>query len=340
MTGKLVGLMQMLPFPGKLSLATDMAEYEAAAVKHQQEEIRNQIIQMVKNLYYDLYAVDRALEITEKNRELIKQLIQITEIRYTTGAGLQQDVLRAQVELSKLEDDLIMWEQNRLAVVAQLNSLLNRPVNTSVKKTRIENFLPQFIKEDFFTEKIEQSRPLLRSWQERIQKTEAASKLALRDLWPNFTLGAIYSQRNDLSDGRQMPDFFSATVSINIPLFANRKQKARIAEKQLALNAIKAEYENVKINVLAEIEKISAELERNRKRFDLYKGGILLQAQQSLESAQAGYQVGKVDFLTLISNWMMLQNYELQFHFATAGFYKKLADLEFALGREIKFLEE
>lgn len=336
MTGKLVGLMQMFPFPGKLSLATDMAESEAAAVKYQQEEIRNQIVQMVKNLYYDLYVVDRALEITEQNKELLKHLIKVTETKYATGSGLQQDVLRSQVEQSKLEDDMIMWTQKRSAVTAQINSLLNRPIKTPIEKTPVEMYLTQVSTEDFNTVNIEAERPLLKAWQERIRKTEAASKLAQRDLWPNFTLGATYSQRNDLLDGRKMPDFFSATVSINIPIFANRKQKARIAEKLLALNAINADYEDIKINVLAEVEKISSELERNRKRFELYKGGILLQAQQSLESAQAGYRVGKVDFLTLISSWMMLQNYELQYHFAAAGFYKKLADLEFTLGKEIK----
>lgn len=340
MTGKLIGLMQMFPFPGKLSLATDMAESEAAAVKYQQEEIRNQIIQMVKNLYYDLYVVDRALEITEQNKELLKHLIKVTETKYATGSGLQQDVLRSQVELTKLEDDLIMWTQKRSAVTAQINSVLNRPIKTPIEKTPVEVYLTQFSTVDFNTVNIEAIRPLLKAWQERIQKTEAASKLAQRELWPNFSLGATYSQRNDLMDGRKMPDFFSATVSMNIPIFANRKQKARIAEKKLALSAIKSEYEAVKINVLAEIEKISADMERNRSRFELYQGGILIQAQQSFESAQAGYRVGKVDFLTLINNWMMLQNYELQFHFAAAGFYKRLADLEFALGGELKILEE
>jgi len=287
-----------------------------------------------------LYAVDRALEITEKNKELINHLIKVTETKYATGSGLQQDVLRSQVEQSKLEDDMIMWEQKRAAVSAQLNSLLNRPVNTPVEKTKIEMFLPTLSNKDFIPKKIEQNRPLLQAWQERIQKAEAALKLANRELWPNFTVGASYSQRNDLSDGRQMPDFFSATVSINIPLYSNRKQKAKIAEKQMVLQAVKAEYENVKINLLAEVEKVSGELERNQKRFNLYQRGILLQAQQSLESAQAGYRVGKVDFLTLINNWMMLQNYELQFHFAAAGFFKNLADLEFALGGELKILEE
>jgi len=335
MTGKVIGVMQMFPFPGKLSLATDMAEFEAAAIKYQQEEIRNQVIQMVKQTYFDLYAADRAFETTEKNKALMEQFVHVTETKYATGSGLQQDVLRAQVEISKLEDDLIMWEQRRLSVVARLNALLNRPANTPVDKTLPGLMLPDRPVIIFPAEKIEQNRPLLKAWNERIQKAGTAVKLAERDIWPNFTVGASYRQRNDLADGRQLSDFFSATVSLNIPLYYKRKQKAKVSERGLAFNATKYEYENVKINVLSEIESILAELERNRKRVELYKGGILIQAQQSLESAHAGYRVGKVDFLTLINNWMMLQNYELQYFFALSNFYKNLANYELAIGGDV-----
>jgi len=332
MTGKVIGVMQMFPFPGKLSLATDIAEYEASAIKYQQEEIRNQVVQLVKQTYFDLYAIDRAFETTEKNKALMDQFVHVTETKYATGSGLQQDVLRAQVEISKLEDDLIMWEQKRISVAARLNALLNRPVDNPVDKTLPELKLPDSPITIFPAEEIEQNRPLLKAWNERIQKVESAVKLAERDIWPNFTVGASYRQRNDLADGRQMTDFFSATVSLNMPLYFKRKQKAKVSEKELDFSATKSEYENVKINVLSEIESILAELERNRKRVELYKDGILLQAQQSLESAHAGYRVGKVDFLTLINNWMMLQNYELQYFFALSNFYKNLANYELAVG--------
>jgi cobalt-zinc-cadmium efflux system outer membrane protein len=335
MTGKVIGVMQMFPFPGKLSLATDIAEYEASAIKYQQEEIRNQVVQLVKQTYFDLYAIDRAFETTEKNKALMDQFVHVTETKYATGSGLQQDVLRAQVEISKLEDDLIMWEQKRISVAVRLNALLNRPVDNPIDKTLPELNLPDSPITIFPAEEIEQNRPLLKAWNERIQKVESAVKLAERDIWPNFTVGASYRQRNDLADGRQMADFFSATVSLNMPLYFKRKQKAKVSEKELDFSATKSEYENVKINVLSEIESILAELERNRKRVELYKDGILLQAQQSLESAHAGYRVGKVDFLTLINNWMMLQNYELQYFFALSNFYKNLANYELAVGRDV-----
>lgn len=335
MTGKQISIMQMFPFPGKQSLKTDMAELESTAVKYQQEEIRNQVVNMVKQRYYDLYAVDRAFETTEKNKALMEQFVRVAETKYATGSGLQQDVLRAQVELSKLEDDLIMWEQKRLAVVARLNAILNRPADSPLERTPQELSLPSQTLPVPASETIEQQRPALKAMRERIQKSEAAVQLAKRDLWPNFAVGASYRQRDNLQDGRISHDYVSAVISLNIPLYMNRKQKARIAEKELDVRAISAEYENLRSGILSEVESILADLERNRKRVELYKGGILLQAEQSLDSAHAGYRVGKVDFLTLINNWMMLQNYELQYYFALSNFYKSRASYDLSVGKDV-----
>ncbi len=335
MTGKVIGVMQMFPFPGKLSISSDIAEYEAATMKYQQEEIRNQVIQLVKQNYFDLYAIDRTLETIQKNKALMEQFAFVSETKYKTGSGLQQDVLRAQVEISKLEDEFIMWKQKRLSVSARLNALLNRPVHAYVDKTSPELILPDGSQKIFSVEEIEKHRPLLKAWNQRIQKQGAEVKLADREVWPDFTVGASYRQRNDLADMRKMTDFLSVTLSVNIPLYLNRKQKANMAQQELNFKAVKSEYESVKNNVLSEIQSILAEMEKNRKRAELYQGGLLIQAQQSLESAQAGYKVGKVDFLTLINNWMMLQNYELQYFFTLSDFYKNLADYERAVGMDV-----
>jgi len=340
MTGKVIGIMQMFPFPGKLSLSTDIAEHEAAAKEYQREEIRNQIIQRVKQAYFDLYAVDRAIETTEKNKALMEQFVHVAETKYKTGSGLQQDILRAQVEISKLEDEFIMWKQKRLSVTARLNALLNRPVQTRIERTSPELMLPESPEKISSVEEIEQNRPLLKAWHQKIQKAETEVELAKHDVLPDFTVGASYRQRSDLVDMRQMTDFFSATLSVNIPLYVNRKQKAKVAEQELAFKAIKSQYEDVKINILSEAQRILAELEQNRKRVELYQGGLLIQAQQSLESAQAGYRVGKVDFLTLINNWMMLQNYELQYFFALSNVYKSLAEYKQAVGRDVMQVPE
>lgn len=333
MTGKQIAVTQMFPFPGKLSLSTDMAEFEAAAVQQQQQEVRNQIVQKVRHVYYDIYAVDRALETVQKNKDLMEQLVRVAEVKYATGSGLQQDVLRAQVELTKLDDDLIMWRQKRLVAAAQLNSVLNRPAGSPVGMTLSGLEVPEKMDFSLTQKEIERQRPLLRAWKGKLRKYEAAVKLARRGVWPNITVSAGYSQRNDLKSGAKLHDFFSMSVTLDIPLFYKRKQNQRIGERELDFRAAEADYANVLNGILAEAEIQKAELERNRKRIELYEGGILLQAQQSLESAQAGYQVGKVDFLNVVDNWMRLLDYELQYHFALSDYYKALAGYEFAVGK-------
>jgi len=337
MTGKTISVMQMFPFPGKLSLATDIAELNTAIARWQEQEVRNQIVALVKRVYFDLYAIDRTIETIESNQLLMEQFVSVAETKYATGSGLQQDVLRAQVELSKLGDDLIMWQQKRRSAVAKLNALLNRSADVPVPTTQrdLQQELAETTKDSEL--QIVQNRPLLKAWSEVLEKAEIEIKLAHRDYWPNFSIGVGYSQRDDLKNGAVMHDFFSATVSLNVPLYFKRKQSAKVQQKEISLIVMRSEFQNVRNQVFADIENWLAELERNRKRAQLYEGGILIQAQQSLESALSGYQVGKVDFLTLINNWLMLQNYELQYYRALADYYKALASYEFAVGKNWEF---
>jgi cobalt-zinc-cadmium efflux system outer membrane protein len=332
MTGKVVGIMQMFPFPGKQALAANMARIEASAMKQLEEEVRGQIVQAVKRVYFDIFAVDRARETAERNLALMKQFVRVAEARYATGSGLQQDVLRAQVELARLEDGLLQWDQKRRSLEARLNALLNRPEGSGFEITRPELDLPASDPPPVSAEGLAQTRPLLRAWTDRLEKAGVAVKFATRDRWPNFTVGASYSQRDNLQNGAVMHDFLSVTFSLNIPLFTKRKQGAAVAERALDRAAAEAGYRNALNVVMADAQSAKAALEQSRKRVALFEGGILLQARQSLDSARAGYEAGKVDFLTLINNAMMVENYEQQYYAALADYFKALADFEFAAG--------
>lgn len=334
MTGKQIGVSQMLPFPGKLALKKDMSELEVKAVMFQQKELINRIIFMTKEAYYDLYTADRAIETVEKNIGLMKQIIGAVETKYATGTGLQQDLFRAQVELIKLEDDLLMWRQKRRVFAVRMNEILNRPENTTIEK--IPEIIETFGKEEpeLVREQIENKRPLLLAWKEKIRAAEAAIRLAQRELWPDITVNAVYSQRDNLKVGLEMTDFISVSLSLDIPLYFKNKQNQKIAARKLEHKALKADYQSLLNRVLSEAESLKTELVRNRKRVELYKNGIIPQASLSFQSAQAGYRVGKVDFLNVVDNWMRLFNYELQYQSALADFLKTRAELDFVSGKE------
>ena len=334
MTGKKISLMQMFPFPGKLGLKEDMAEYQAQVVAQQVEELKNNLIRNVKTLYFNLFLIDKSIETVEKNKALLKQFVNVAETKYAVGKGLQQDVLKAQVEQSKLTDKLISLQQKRSTFVYQLNKLLNRKIDEPV------GMLPPVEKStlDLTDEQLKalgmENRPLLKSWIAMIEKVRSAKKLAKKGYMPDFSLGVAYTQRDDLLTGMKMYDFFSTEVSMNLPLYFYKKQSKNVQEKQLQLASVEEKYVAIKNEVLFQIENTLSDLKKDEKLLDLYKTGIIPQASQSLNSAMSGYQVDKVDFLTLLNNQMTLFNYELEYYRILADHEKNLANLEAAVGQE------
>jgi len=333
MTGKKISLMQMFPFPGKLGLKKNMAEYQSQVVAQQVRELKNKLVQNVKTIYYNLFLVDKSIETVEKNQALLKQFVKVAETKYAVGKGLQQDVLKAQVELSKLIDKLIALRQKRDSLVFQLNKLLNRKINQPIAVVPV-------IEKSQINLSIEQlkalgleNRPLLKSWNALIEKMRSAKKLAQKSYLPDFSLGIAYTQREDLRTGMKLYDFFSAEITINLPLYFFKKQSKNVEEKQWQLASVAEKYAAIENEVLFQIENILTEFKRDEKLLDLYKTGIIPQASQSLNAAMSGYQVDKVDFLTLLNNQMTLFNYELEYYRLLADHEKKLAALEFAIGK-------
>jgi outer membrane protein TolC len=142
MTGKQIALRQLFPFPGKLSLKEKISSESAAISITNYQEYKNQIIKDLKIAYYDLFFIDKAVEITNKNQLLLQEFAKIAETKYSVGKGIQQDVLKAQVEYSKMSDKLIQLEQKREVKQAQINTLINAPVNSKLGKTVEPDFLP------------------------------------------------------------------------------------------------------------------------------------------------------------------------------------------------------
>ncbi len=335
MTSKKLSLMQMIPFPGKLGLKEKIATEEYHSVGQHYEDIKNNIIRGVKFAYYDLFFIDKSIEITGKNKVLLQEFVKIAETKYGVGKGLQQDVLKAQVELSKLIDKLIRLRQKRESIEARLNTLLNRSPEELVGQVA-EFQKPTF---SFDLEELKkialENRPLLKAWDYLIKRNQVAHKLARKDYLPNFKLSIAYSQRDDLRMGMKMYDFFSAAITLNIPLYFYRKQSKKVQETALNLTMTKEQYNNVKNEVFFQIENALEEAQRDGQLTDLYKTGIIPQATQSLNSAISGYQVDKVDFITMLHNQLTLFNYEIDYYRLLSDFEKKLAELEAIVGKKL-----
>ena len=339
MTGKKISLMQALPFPGKLGLKSDIAEANYWQVKFQADELKNNLIRAVKKNYYQLYLIDRSIETVKKNKELLQQMKNIAETKYGVGQGLQQDVLKSHVELSKLNDKLIQLHRKRERVVFSLNKILNRPLATQINEVilRDEN-IPEIEMEKLIS-LAEKNRPLLKVWKKVVEQSQTGEKLAKRNYWPDFAIGVAYTQRDDLANGVKMNDFFSAEISLNLPIYFFKKQKYEVQRTQLETASLIEKFQSTINEVHYQIEDALSEIKKYEELITLYRDGIIPQAQQSFNSALSGYQVDKVDFLTLFNNQMTLFNFELDFYRVQTERLNAIADLEFALGFSIDSLK-
>lgn len=335
MTGKQISLMQPFPFPGKLSLKGDLARSESEITLHQYQELKNQLIKNAKQAYYDLYYIDQALTTVANNQELLKEFVEIAETRYGVGKGIQQDVLRAQVALSKMIDRELKLNQQRESIQATINTLINEPADTPVGKAVAAE--PELQKQELneLVQRADSTSPMLAAWKTAVKQSEQQVDLALKDRYPDFAVGVAYTQRNELQNGMPGYDFVSAMFNIKIPLFYNKKQNKKVQEIRIKQSSMEYRYQNVANSIEQMLQQALTSLEKNRRLIDLYQTGIIPQAEESLESSQAGYQNDKVDFLSLLDSELTLFEFRLDYHRFVADYHKAIAEIEALTGTEL-----
>lgn len=335
MSGKQVAFKQGIPFPGKLGLKEQIAKVGVEISNDQYAEVSNGLVRDISKTYYDLFFVDEAIATINKNRQLVSELLKVAEQKYAVGKGLQQDVLKAQVELSLMTERLISLNQNRDRLEANLNALLNRPIDQpfgSTHKPLIRQYSLSYAELKAIGD---ENRPLLKQWQNRIERSDRKIELAKKNLLPDFAISAAYTQRDILQSGMGGADFLSTGISLNLPIYARSKQKQNISEKRIEKKSIKDRRETVQQTVYRDINNGLTELNENTKLLELYRTGIIPQAAQSLESTITGYQTDKVDFLTLISSQMTLFNLELEYAKLISKQNKNIVDLEYSIGTSL-----
>jgi len=330
MTGNDLRLEQSFPFPGKLDAKGEAAEQQALWYKGVYADAQLQLAMKVKDTWYRLYYQDRAIAISRENIELLNDFIQLTGKRYEVGEGLQQDVLKAQVERSKLMDRLFTLQQQRESLRADFNRLLARPTTTPLELPAEIETQEVSIDLALIQEKAIAHRPLFASYKSLIEQYQAQKNLAQLDYYPDFNVFAGYRFRDDdlPDDGT---DFFSAGVSINLPIWRN-KQAAQVAEAASGVHMARSQYDDFRAQVLAKIHDAKARLDKNRTLVDLFESGILPQARQTFEASLTAYQVGDVDFLTLLDSLLTLYRYEMDYHRAVSDYQRSIARLEAASG--------
>ena len=338
MTQMQLGLSQVLPFPGKLSLEKRISEFEALAARHSVDELQLLLVRDTERSWWRLFYLDRTLDVVESNQDLLRQFVEVAKTKYEVGDGLQQDTLLAQLELSKLFDQEIRLQAIRRNQAIQLNVLMDvAPDEPIVLPGKVSTHLPKILKENDLYNRAQDIHPSLEEEASYISAAEARLKLARKQYYPDFKLGVSYGNRsgeNPLPIGGDRSDFVSVLFSVNLPIYHKRKLDRAVSQRRMELRQRRDSLRDEWGIIRSEISAASTDYDEAKALFDLFDTGIIPQARQTVASMLAGYQVNKVDFLNLVGSQVTLLNYEIQYWKALTDAHQALARLRAAVGEE------
>jgi outer membrane protein TolC len=320
---KAVGISQELPFPGKLSLRSKIADQRALIAEQEYFATVIRLISELKTGIAEYRYQLKAIENTEKYKELLGQLTEISESRYKIGEGLQQDVLRTQIERSIVEEKLDLLRKDHESQQTMLNALLNRDsehpleVQNEPAQIKVEVSLNdlqarlQSLSPEFLIKLIAEKEKLL------------AVDLAKKELYPDFTASFQWQKT-----GSEFPDYYMTAIEARIPLFRSKRQQPAIAQANLELKSSQKEKEATLRKLESQLKDAYLTLTTNERLLNLYNEGIIPQTRTTLESSLSAYQVGKIDFLSVINNASTLINYETEYERRLADYQKAIAQIE------------
>lgn len=325
-----VGVSQEIPYPGKLTLRRQVAATEAEAERWNSEAVRRQLIAELKGAYVEFVYVTRSLNILQENKDRLEQFRQIAEAQFQVGRGLQQDVLKAQVEISMVLERQALFTQQHEALRAQINGLLFRAPDTPLEDAPAYEALGLAWDLDGLRARVPQHDPELRRDERVIDRGQQGLALAKRDVLPDFAVNVTTQKFTG-----DMPWMYGVDIMVTLPVFWQRKQRPLIAEAAAALEGGRRQRDNTLATAVAQTTSEYLAATTSRRLADLYADSTLPQARLALESSLASYQVGRVDFLSVLTNFITVLTYELNYEEQRARAAQALTRLEPLTGLEL-----
>jgi outer membrane protein TolC len=325
-----IGVMasQEFPWPGKLRLRADMAKRDADAEAEEYRAVELSVISRLKQAYHRLHHTWVMQGILENNRELLRNLLSVTEARYSVGKAPQQDVFKAQVQISVMETRLIEIERDRRALEAEINALLDRPPDTPLGRPPDDPVEPLHETLEELQAKAADNAPLLRREKSMIGRAETALELAHKDFYPDYTLNAGYYNMGG------MPAMYVFRADMKVPLLRHR-QRAEEAEQAAAVLDARHSYRAGVKSLAYRIEDEYLAAKAAEKLLEIYDKTILPQARFAIDSSLASYENGTTDFLNVLNNYMAVFEAQMTYHEQMQEFHVAVAKLEELTGVEL-----
>ncbi len=326
-----IGMMvsQELPYPGKLKLKGEIASKEADATFQQYQAVQLGVISRLKQAYYRLQYTYAASELLIRNRDLLNKLLSVTEARYSVGKAAQQDVFKAQTQISILETRLVKLDQERISSEAEINSILNRRPGTLVGR-------PEDVRPKELTATLEElfaaagrNSPILQREQKIIESSDLSVNLARKEYYPDVTLSGGYFNAGS------MPPMYQFQASFKVPLYFWRKQRAGVNEQVDLRSQARKNYEATDQSLHFRIKDDYTMAQASSKLMKLYEQTVVPQGNLALESSLSTYETGAVDFLSVLTNFTTVLDYEMNYYDEALNYELALSRLEESTGQPL-----
>jgi len=321
-------LMQPLPFWGKRDLKREVAGAEAAQAEGRAADTWAEVASRIKTLYAQYWLTGQSLQLTRENIELTRRLEQIAQARYAGGLAAQQDAIRAQLERSAMDAELVGMESEFHHLMVFLNAMLARPSGAALAEPASLRTIPARLDGATLNARLLAANPQLAIEAARVDGAGKNRELAYRNRYPDFTLGVAPMQVGSRVDA------WSLMLEMNLPLQqGTRRSQERESERML--EAAAARQEALGHRLQGDLNAALSNLDAARTTEQITRTRLLPQAELTFKSALAGYENGKVDFATLLDAQRQIRNARLALLRAQASQQMRLAEIERLLGEDL-----
>ena len=323
-------VMQEFPWFGTISARTDVASALSNAASKKYDAKRLEILNELKRWFYEYCFLHRSIEITTENIDLLRHFEQVARSRYSAMTSMHPDIIKAQITLATVEDNIKTLNAYRRPLAIRLNSILNRPFITELGWPARPERKSVTLDFDMVYSLVMQNNPDIKALGYNIDAARSGEKLAEKKFYPNIGLGVSI----DDGMGRDMKSRVMPIVSINIPLWRD-SYKAGERQAEAMVNQAAKEKEQMQNNLAATAQQVLFEFEDSTRKIHLYGDVLIPKSKEHLVASENAYQAGTIDFLALLDAVQGLLDYQLLYERSLADNAQKLAELEMLTGVEL-----
>ncbi len=329
MSGIGLSFTQALPFPGKLRLKGEIAEKAYERKRENLNAAELEVLKDVKLSYFELFSLYKSVEILLKQKALLEKALSLTETKYAVGSGVQSDIFKAQVEISRMDEMITPMRQMIDSLRAKINLLLDFPPEKPFgMPEEMEVYGLELALQDIQKLAAENS-PMVKEAALMVAEGSKMVDLSKKERYPNFVVEGGWNFKGKL------PDMYEVMVGVEIPLYYKTKQAKMLEESLAGLRSSRSNLTSTRNDISFMITESFLKAKTSENLIQLYKEKIIPQASLAVESSLANYRVNKIDFLSLLNDINTLFSYQMVFYRELTQLWSSIAQLEEISAQEI-----